>query len=457
MRHSTAIGALIALGALVGATPARAQQPASSDSLRSALQRIAARLDTLERGGCPIGPSLTLPAGTDSVSTALARLNQRLEQLITGRCGGAQATAAPTDSSSSSDDLAALRAAAAAAGGETTAAGAPRDTTPSGPTQFIGKQRNGAAMNPEISATGDIRLIGSRHGDHLQGDAHEFEVALQSTLDPYSNAKVIMTFANQEVGIEEGYLYYTGLPGRIRADLGLFRQQIGDLNRWHLHALPESEYPLVYQRYLGSDGLSGAGLSLYTALPVSIFHGTHEVWLQGTTAESDALYRTGRHGTLLGRLQNFWQLSRSTYGQVGFTAVGGNADTSRTRVLGVDLRLTWRPSNSGTRQNLTFRTEGYRFHSREPGATTTRYGLFADLSWQVSQRWGFGSRYDYVEAPRGALAHEWQFSPTITWWQSEFVYLRLEGQHHHQALLPDDDRLLLQVVFAMGPHKHETY
>jgi hypothetical protein len=213
----------------------------------------------------------------------------------------------------------------------------------------------------------------------------------------------------------------------------------------------------VYQRYLGSDGLSGAGLSLYTALPVSVFHGTHEVWLQGTTAASDALYSTGRHGTLLGRLQNFWQLSRSTFGQVGFTAVGGNADTTHTRVLGVDLRLTWRPSNSGTRQNLTFRTEGYRFHSREPGATTTRYGMFADLSWQVSQRWGFGGRYDYVEAPRGALAHEWQLSPTITWWQSEFVYLRLEGQHHHQALLPDEDRLLLQVVFAMGPHKHETY
>lgn len=312
-------------------------------------------------------------------------------------------------------------------------------------------------MNPEISATGDIRFIGSRHGDHLQGDAHEFEVALQSTLDPYSNAKVIMTFANQEVGIEEGYLYYTGLPGRIRADLGLFRQQIGDLNRWHLHALPESEYPLVYQRYLNEDGLSGAGLSLYTALPVSIFHGTHEVWLQGTTAESAPLYGDGRHGTLLGRLQNFWQLSRSTYGQVGFTALGGNADTARARVLGLDLRLTWRPPNAGTRRNLTLRAEGYRFHGIDPGQTTTRYGMFADLTWQVSQRWILGARYDHVESPRGVDTKEWQFSPTITFWESEFVYLRLEGEHHHQDFARDEDRLLLQAVFAMGPHKHETY
>lgn len=312
------------------------------------------------------------------MATALAQLNRRPEQLRASRRGG----------------------------GEATAPGTPRDTVPSGPTQFIGKQRNGSAINPEIGATGDIRLIGSRRGDYLSGDAHEFEVALRSTLDSYSNAKVITTFSNGEVGIEEGYLYYTGLPGRVRADLGLFLEQIGDLNRWHLHALPESEHVLAYPRYLGTDGLSGAGLSLYTALPVSILHGTHEGWLQGTTAESDPLYGTGRHRILLGRVQNFWQLSRSTYGQIGFTALGGNADTLRGRVLGADVRLTWRPSNSGTRQNLTFRAVGYRFRGHEAGATTTRYGMFADLSWQVSQRWGFSARYDNGETPRGALTRE---------------------------------------------------
>jgi hypothetical protein len=354
------------------------------------------------------------------------------------------------------DDLAALRAAADSTSGRPPTPA--RDTVAAIPTTFVGKQRNASALNPEISATGDIRLIGSRRGDHFQGDPHEFEVAVQSTLDPYSNAKVILTFSNGEVGVEEGYLYWTGLPGRIRADIGLMRQQIGDLNRWHLHALPESEYPLVYQEFLGSEGLSGAGLSLYTTLPVSIFHGTHELWAQGTTAESEPLYGAGRHATLLGRLQNFWQLSRSTYGQIGFTALGGNnADTLRGRVLGVDLRLTWRPPNAGTRQNLTLRAEGYRFRGHELGIASTRYGAFADLNWQASQRWIFGTRVDYVETPRGVLTKEWQISPTITWWESEFVYLRLEGQHHYQDFAENEDRLLLQAVFAMGPHKHETY
>ncbi len=446
--------ALLCLLVAGGAASAEAQQPAQSDSLARALVKLTARLDSLEQGACPLGPQVEIPHGADSLSRALDRLNQRLERLIATRCPAAAAAPAPAEAAV--DDLAALRAAADSVSGGGPAVS--RDTTPTEPTKFVGRQRNGSALNPEISVTGDVRLIAARHGDQLQGDAREFEVALQSTLDPYSNAKVILTFEQDAVGVEEGYLYWIGLPGRIRADVGLYRQQVGDLNRWHLHALPESEYPLVYRRFLGDDGLSGVGLSLYTALPVSLLHGTHEVWLQGTTAESTPLYGEGRHGTLLGRLQNFWQLSRGTYGQVGFTALGGNnADSLRSRVLGLDLRLTWRPPNAGTRQDLTIRAEGYRMHTSELGVGTNRYGVYADVAYRASQRWIVGARYDYVETPHGLMTKEWELSPTITWWESEFVYLRLEGQHHHDTLAGNDDRLVFQAVFAMGPHRHETY
>ena len=169
------------------------------------------------------------------------------------------------------------------------------------------------------------------------GVAREFEFAFQSALDPYSNTKIFLTFEDEEVGVEEGYIYWTGLPGRLRVDVGKFRQQLGDLNRWHLHALPETEYPLVYQRFLSPKGSPASGLSLYTALPFSLAGGTHEVWVQATTAESDPLYAGGRQPTLLlGRLQNFWQLNRSTYAQIGFTGIGGNNDDAdlRSRLLG---------------------------------------------------------------------------------------------------------------------------
>ncbi|MGH7513059.1 MAG: hypothetical protein ACREOQ_09065, partial [Gemmatimonadales bacterium] len=344
-------------------------------------------------------------------------------------------------------------------GGAPSKAPSPQDTTTPPQTEFVGKQRNASALNPEISATGDVRLVARDGRQEDNGVAREFEVALQSALDPYSNTKIILTFEDGDVGVEEGYIYWTGLPGRLRVDVGKIRQQLGDLNRWHLHALPETEYPLVYQRFLGPEGLSGVGLSLYTTLPVSLLGGTHEVWLQGTTAESDPLYAGGRQPTVLFRLQNFWQLNRSTYAQLGFTGTGGNNDdvALRSRLLGLDFRLTYRPPEAGTRREITFRAEGYRLHADELDTTTNRYGTFLDLNAKLSRRWVLGSRYDWVEAPRGASDTEWRLTPSITWWESEFVFLRLEGEHRHSDLDGSHNMLSLQAVWAMGPHKHETY
>jgi len=352
-----------------------------------------------------------------------------------------------------SDELAGLRAAAEAA-----ADTAPAVTRP--PPASTGGPRNANVLNPEISATGDIRLVARDESPQRDnGVAREFEFSFQSALDPYSKTKIFLTFEDEEIGVEEGYIYWSGLPGRMRADVGKFRQQIGDLNRWHLHALPETEYPLVYRRFLGEEGLAGVGLSLYGALPFSLAGGTHEVFFQATTSESEPLYAGGREPTLLGRVQNFWQLSRTSYAQFGFTATGGNNSDAdlRSRLLGLDFRFTYRPPESGTRRDVTFRAEGYRLHASELGSVTDRYGVFLDLQARRSRRWILGARYDWVEAPRGAADTEWRITPAITWWQSEFVYLRLQGEHHHSDAAGSRNLLTLQAVWAMGPHKHETY
>ena len=49
-------------------------------------------------------------------------------------------------------------------------------------------------------------------------------------------------------------------------------------------------------------------------------------------------------------------------------------------------------------------------------------------------------------------------SPTLTWWQSEYVRLRLEYDLLDRNFVSTKEgRLFLQVTLAMGPHKHETY
>jgi hypothetical protein len=460
--HSCGRTAILVGICCIGLTaPLWSQTPSDVESLRRALSATAARIDSLEAGLCP-GPS---PAGfrptgnpsTDSLGATLDRLNRRVEAMRATRCP----TGAPAQPADSSDDLAALRAAAAAAAGQAAPADS-ADTTRAVPQADAeppaASPRGANLLNPEITATGDVRLI-AEEGERADAVIDEFEFSFQAALDPYSSTKIFLAASEEDVEIEEGYIYWTGLPGRLRLDAGKFRQQVGDLNRWHGHALPQTEYPLVYQRFLSEEGLAGVGLSLYTALPFSLGGATHEVWLQGTSVESDPLLGTDRSLLFLGRLQNFWQLSRSTYAQVGVTGFGGNSDDAdfRSRTIGLDFRMTYRPPQTATRRDITFRAEGYRLRATDLGATTNRYGAFLDLSARTSRRWIFGARYDHVEAPRGPEDTEWRITPNITWWQSEFVYLRLEGEHRNTELAGSRNMLTLQAVWAMGPHKHETY
>jgi hypothetical protein len=450
VRHRSALAVLVVLG--LAASPLRGQEPVV-DSIRNSITRLSGRVDSLEQGLCPAGAvTIALPKQTgnpalDSLAVVMEQLTARITRLTSERCPGA----APAEEA---DDLERIRQAAAREAGDS----AVGPDSAKGP-QFVSRQRNLNVLNPEISATGDIHLV-AREGRQTENFLdREFEVSFQASLDPYSATKVFLALEEGGIEVEEGYLYYSGLPGRLRLDIGKFRQQVGELNRWHRHALPETEYPLVYQRYLSEEGLAGVGLSLYTTLPVSLFGGTHEVWLQGTTAESDALFAGSGEPAILARLQNFWQLTRSTYMQFGFTGVRGHSEDSSltTRLAGADFRFTWRPPGAGNRREITLRTEGYQFRSAVGPAVDHRYGAFADLQFRASQRWVFGLRYDHVESPRGPEVDEWQITPAVTWWQSEFVYLRLQGERHHDSTAGNTDQLTFQIVWAMGPHKHETY
>jgi len=453
------------VAALMGAAArAHAQVPttAAVDSLRRIVLGLDARLDSLDAGHCPAPVAATPPRSTgsaslDSLATSVFRLATRLDAAISQRCAGA-GRAPQLAATDTTDPLAAIRAAADSAAA---AAGAPSSPDSTGPPPIApaSGQRSQSILNPEISATGDVQFATETGVAGPVMDLTEVEVALQAALDPYSATKIFLSWSPEEIGVEEAYIYWSGLPGKFRGDLGKYRMAVGDLNRWHRHALPETNYPLVYQAFLGEDGLSGVGVSLYNILPVSIAKGTSEVYLQAAAIESEPLNDLSYQPALLGRLQNFWQLSRSTYMQLGFTGIAAqNGDSNLTsNLLGADFRLTIRPPDSGTRKDITVRAEGYRLQRIGEEPTTTRYGMFADLAWRLDRRWIVGGRYDHVEAPFGPDATTWRGTLVATWWQSEFVALRLQAFRNHTEATGSLDNLTLQVVWAMGPHKHETY
>ena len=386
----------------------------------------------------------------DSLAAEVRSLRARLDSLR------AQLTHRPAAAEPAADtSLAALRAAAAiAAGTDTTKMKA--DTAQQ--TRFIGRERNQAQLNPEISATGDVRVYGTAPGVQRDNfDPREFEVGFQSALDPYSNTKIFVSLENGSVSVEEGYAYWTGLPGHIRFDIGKFRQQFGELNRWHLHAVPETEYPLALRTYLGADGLAGTGISLYHAFGGL---GTHELTAQVTRSESDStLFGDGGRPTYLVHLLNFWQLTPSTYLQIGGTGLYGTNPSSalRTKVGGLEFRFTWRPPQRALYRNITLRGELYAL--RKDSATVssqTHVGWYVDGTDKLNERWIVGVRYDYVEDPVTSLITR-QVIPTLTMWESEWVELRAQYTWSKLAGASATNQFALQAVWAIGPHKHETY
>ncbi len=392
----------------------------------------------------------------DSLASELRRLQARLDSVlrVTAQRQGPPAVAVtPSDTGAAQDELAALRAAAAAAaGGDTSRA----DTVAL--AQLAGKPRNLSQLNPELSVTADIRAYNRESGND-SFDPREFEFSFQSAVDPYSYTKIFVSVDGGEVEIEEGYIYRAGLPGRVRADIGKFRQPLGELNRWHLHAVPETEYPLALTTYTGEDGLGGTGVSLYWVAPITGALGTHEVYAQvARVAEDVWLAGSGRPSLLL-HLNNFWQITPATYLQIGGTGLyGTNPDSGlRATLGGLDVRWTWRPPARALYREWTIRSELYAVKRERAGSGETRYGGYVGTTYKFDRRWSAAVRYDYVEAAEGPLTVTRQLVPTLTFLQSEFMRLRLQYQYAWSTITSPSHELSLQVLWAIGPHRDEIF
>ena len=155
-RHGV-VAALVGLLALPGLAPAQQPMQRQVDSLAAEIRVLKGRLDSLraQLGRAPgVVPA---PAGKDT---------------------------------GAANELAALRAAAAAAAGRSDTT---KPDTTRQPTRFIGRERNQAQLNPEISVTGDVRAYTQTPGVQRDNfDPREFEVGFQSALDPYSNTKIFL-------------------------------------------------------------------------------------------------------------------------------------------------------------------------------------------------------------------------------------------------------------------------
>jgi hypothetical protein len=388
----------------------------------------------------------------------LAALEARLSRL---EAAAGRETAPGRAQLEPSDELARLRQAAEEVGASDSAAEPEVATAPAVvQSPVVGRERNLNRLNPEISVTG-IFIAQASDRDREEFAVEEVELDLQAALDPFSRTRLTLAFADEEVEIEEGYVVYSSLPSGLELMAGKFRQRFGPLNRQHLHALPQSDYPLALQAYFGEEGLAQNGLSLSWLL-ARPWASANEITLEFTDGQNEEAFggEDFEDFSFLGRLENFWELSAATYLEWGLSGiVGSTADDGDSRIWGTDLTTQWRPPTRAKYREITWRTE--LLWSQRDDALSERqeaWGGYTYLEGLLTRNLYLGLRLDRAEDPLVPADYRWGIVPYFTWWQSEYVRLRAEyGFLQAEPSGEEENRFTLQLTWAAGPHKHTTY
>lgn len=404
--------------------------------------------------------------------------------------------AAPEEEEPEAEDEAAfLRSLAEGMAGEKPAA----ELKPPEETVFKFRGLNLRSFNPEISASGDF--VGRyTHQDEtrerMDAEMRGLELNFQAYLDPFSRMKATTHISDDGVDLEEVYMTRFSVFKNANLDLGRFRQQFGVVNRWHEDALDQVYYPLALRRIFGDGGLHQTGASLDFVLP-EWGNAYQDLTLQLTNTENERLFDGNTLGnpSLLFHYKNYRDLSRDTYLEFGLSGLfgwsdewdvmdGGNLVTDKelgTQVYGLDLSMLWEPVDRALYKKLEWRTELY-FLNRDilapDGSGRDRlnaWGAYSYLQTKLGRTIEAGVRgdyyqpdsKDYADVPYASLSplaytdsrpYRWQIGLHLTWWQSEFVKFRLEYDYADgNGMERAAHSLLLQGIYAIGPHKHERY
>jgi hypothetical protein len=366
-----------------------------------------------------------------------------------------------------------------AAAAEAAKEGAPEGVDTS--TKFASGTRMQPQLNPEISVTGDLFFV---DGDHLktQLQARHFELDLQSYLDPYTKFHVVFGYEgahsvwgfedhehedevdeheHEGFSLEEGYVTWLQL-GPTSLTVGRKRQQFGVLNRYHLHALPQTDFPWVIGESFGPHGLAGTGISIEWVMPTLWAH-SNELIVEVMNGDNEIAFAGSdwRKPTVLANLKSYWDLSTNSYFQADLTGLHGVTDHEGNldhNFLALDMVYDWYPA--GREHYRGFQLRGMILRSwlnLEDGASLDTWGSYLYGQFKFATRWFAGLRWDWVQDQREEDHEYWGLSPYLTFWQSEFVRLRGQYSYRDDNVYGSDQRFELQLTFAAGPHKHESY
>jgi hypothetical protein len=329
---------------------------------------------------------------------------------------------------------------------------------------FGGATSNAKLLNPDISLIGDFIGAAGRNrvAPSRSLELHESEIGLQAIIDPYARADVFVSFGEEGVNLEEGYLTFTSLPAGLLLKVGKMRAEFGKVNTIHNHALSFIDRPLVTNNLVGGeDGINDAGFSLSRFLKAP-----KDWFLQGTAQvfrgdSSDVFTAKRRQGvSVVGHLRAYKDLNESTNLDLGASYARGHNEVGSnflTTLYGADATLRWKPLSRAIYNSILFRSE-LVWSARDQLSpinsfqTQRAFGLYSTVDYRLNRRWTVGGRFDRSGHATDARLTDTGFSTILTYWPSEFSQIRTQYRYGRYGQGDNANELLFQFLFVMGAH-----
>jgi hypothetical protein len=340
-------------------------------------------------------------------------------------------------------------------------AGGPGGALPIYGTTSLGSK----IFNPDMAVIGDFLGASGKNVVDPQPalEMHEAETSFQAVVDPYARADFFVSFGEEGVELEEGYLTLTALPGKFLAKVGKLRAAFGKVNTLHNHVLPWTDRPLVTRNLVGGEeGIDDAGISVARLLPAGpiFLEATGEVY----RGDSGALFRSTERGdlTYVAHLRGYHDITESTNIDLGTSYSYGHnpaglingIDIGRftTKLFGVDATLRWRPLTRAIYHQFVGRSEIIWSNREQFGGRQDSMGYYLAGDYQFARRWFVGGRFDHSDRAENSAIVDDGGSAVLTYWPSEFSQMRGQYRRTNYGDGPAANEFLFQFQLSIGAH-----
>jgi outer membrane murein-binding lipoprotein Lpp len=323
--------------------------------------------------------------------------------------------------------------------------------------------------NPAISMIGNF--LGSAGNNSVNPspsmEMTESELGLSAAVDPYARADFFISFGEEGVDLEEGYITFPSVPGQLLVKAGKQRAMFGKLNTLHRHVVPWVDRPLVTANLLGGEeGISDAGVSVSRLLPAPgglFLEATGQVY-RGDSAD---VFRSSSRGQVssVAHLRAYRDLSDDANLDVGVSYARGHNDAGDalaagsglgpswvTNLYGIDTTFHWKPLQRSIYHSFVGRSELIWSRRDQPDGLRGAFGYYVSGEYQFARRWFGGVRLDHSERREGGGFSDSGASAILTFWPSEFSQLRAQYRFTDYAEGVQANEVLFQLQYSIGAH-----